>query len=134
MTTPARALSIPFGVDSLGRIGFSTDPAKQVADRLVSIVGTIPGERVMRPTYGVPTTSYLFASNDSVTLARLRNDVEAAIAKYEPKVKVADLNYAQDPGTGVLGLLLSFTLIGSEQGDLAVHTAFIQTGGTVNDV
>ena len=67
------------------------DLSRQMALHLRSIIGTIPGERVMRPSYGSGAGLYVFESNDELHASMLASAVKDAIQVWEPAVGVDDV-------------------------------------------
>lgn len=129
-TTLPRAVSLPFGVDSLGRIAFTTDPLKQVADRVRAIIMTNLFERVVFGRFGTDTIAYLFGANDPVTVAILQTEIATAIPQWEGGVVVTDVTVTPNPQTGVLLVNISYTTSNTTV-DNTVHQAIIEIGGTV---
>ncbi len=52
------------------------------------ILETEPGERIMRPDFGCGLRRYLMKPNTSATRALIRRDVERALASWEPRIRV----------------------------------------------
>ncbi|MEU9050172.1 poly-gamma-glutamate hydrolase family protein [Streptomyces sp. NPDC048384] len=92
------AMRTPFAIDHSGGVAATTDEREQLLDRVHALVGTLPGERVMRATYGVPTSAALFAINAEVANDQLQRGVIDAVAQFEPSAVVsaivADVNEA----------------------------------------
>ncbi|MFD9815123.1 poly-gamma-glutamate hydrolase family protein [Streptomyces sp. NPDC059080] len=92
------AVRTPFAIDHSGSVSATTDEREQLVDRVHALVGTAPGERVMRATYGVPTSASLFAINPEVANDQLQRAVLDAVAQFEPSAVVsaivADVNEA----------------------------------------
>jgi phage baseplate assembly protein W len=65
--------------------------ADKVAQSIWIILDTDPGERVMRPTFGCGLRRYLMKPNTSAIRALIRHDVEIALANFEPRIKLTDL-------------------------------------------
>ncbi|MEW1922273.1 poly-gamma-glutamate hydrolase family protein [Streptomyces sp. NPDC088360] len=88
----------PFAIDHSGGVAATTDEREQLLDRVHALVGTLPGERVMRSTYGVPTSAALFAINPEIANDQLQRAVRDAVAEFEPSAVVsaisADVNEA----------------------------------------
>lgn len=126
--TASRAISLPFRVDGAGRIAFAQDNSKQVADRLRSIIGTVPGERVMRPGYGTPVRQQLFDVNDPLNHAEISATVREAVKGWEPAVTVLGVDvHDADLGSGILEITLRYELAATGE----VSTAIVSIGGDV---
>lgn len=63
---------------------------EDVRQAVLIILGTNPGERVMRPTFGAGLNAFLFAPITTTTLTRLRTRVFDALIEFEPRI---DLEY-----------------------------------------
>ena len=62
-----------------------------VKNDLLQLIMTVPGERVMRPTFGTPLRRYVFESMDDASVDRLRDDIMSAIRQHEKRVEVDDI-------------------------------------------
>lgn len=52
------------------------------------ILGTDPGERVMRPDFGAGLSAFVFEPMTPATLEALRQRVEEALVDWEPRIDV----------------------------------------------
>lgn len=96
MTGPqSLALDAPFRVDGQGRITVTRTIQREIAIRLESIIGTTPGERVMRPGYGAGAGVYVFDSNDEMMAASLASRIQDQINAMEPAVIVEKVEVEQ---------------------------------------
>ena len=78
--------------------------ADKVAQSIWIILDTDPGERIMRPTFGCGLRRYLMKPNTSAIRALIKHDVEIALANFEPRIQLTDLQV--DPGDDpALGLI-----------------------------
>jgi phage baseplate assembly protein W len=76
------------------------DPAGQVAvaeleedvrQSIGIILGTNPGERVMRPDFGAGLDDYLFEPASVTTCQRVRDRVESALIDWEARIDVVEI-------------------------------------------
>jgi hypothetical protein len=67
------------------------------------ILGTAPGERVMRPDFGCGIRDLVFESIDTSLLKRIQVTVTDALVKYEPRIELLTVNV--DPTDAVEGKL-----------------------------
>jgi phage baseplate assembly protein W len=70
--------------------------AEKVRQSILLILETEPGERLMRPTFGCGLRRYLMKPNTPATRALIKNDVEFALASFEPRIRVTAVSV--DPG------------------------------------
>jgi phage baseplate assembly protein W len=68
------------------------------------ILGTSPGERVMRPEFGCGIHRLVFTSIDSATLTRVEASVRDALTRYEARIEL--LEVSSDPVEAADGRLL----------------------------
>lgn len=93
---PDIQISLPFGFDSTGGVLAVDDTAAIDRLNIITLIGTQPGERCMRPTYGVSTRSLLF-ENDTPALAQLiTQEILASALKYAPEIVVTNLDVTPD--------------------------------------
>lgn len=68
-----------------------------VRQAVLLLLTTRPGERVMRPTYGSLLHRLVFAPNDVTTAGLAIHYVRQALARWEPRVEVLDVDAGADP-------------------------------------
>ena len=73
-----------------GHLAYAAGSDK-VAQSIWIILDTSPGERVMRPTFGCGIRRFLMAPNTTATRALIKSEVELALANFEPRIKVTDV-------------------------------------------
>lgn len=61
---------------------------EDVAQSIIIILATSPGERVMRPDFGAGLRELVFASATATTTATVRQRVEEALIEWEPRITV----------------------------------------------
>ncbi len=62
------------------------------------ILGTAPGERVMRPTFGCGIHNLVFGTPTAGLLGSVMREVRTAISSWEPRVEVLNVNAFVDAG------------------------------------
>lgn len=67
------------------------------------ILGTAPGERVMRPDFGCAIHDLVFSVSGATTAGRAVRAVREALVRWEPRLELRDVRAGADPATpGVL--------------------------------
>ena len=80
--------AFPVRVDpKTGRIALSYD-AQDIEESIRMVLGTSPGERVMRPMFGSDLADATFSINSAATAARVEEYVRDALARWEPRIEV----------------------------------------------
>lgn len=61
------------------------------------ILETDTGERRMRPEFGCILNELVFAPNNATTFGRVEEAVKEALARWEPRIMVMEVNARADP-------------------------------------
>lgn len=84
--------AIPFQLDSTGAVQQVSNEDRALQDRVMALVSTVPGERLMRADYGVPTSAELFDPMiRDLVFTELKQLAAQAIRKWEPAAAVIDI-------------------------------------------
>ena len=90
-------------VPRVGQLAYTSGPDK-VRQSIQIILETDPGERLMRPTFGCGLRRYLMKPNTPATRALIQNDVQLALAAFEPRIEVQTVTVS--PSDDELSLVL----------------------------
>lgn len=66
------------------------------------ILGTAPGERVMRPDFGAGLKTLLFEPMNTTTAALAQYNVQKALIQWEPRIDQITVAVTPQPSTGSL--------------------------------
>jgi Bacteriophage baseplate protein W len=72
------------------------DESASVRQAILLLFSTAPGERVMRPDYGVPLQRLVFSPNDDTTAGLAIHYVKQALDRWEPRITVLELDAVRD--------------------------------------
>lgn len=70
---------------------------EKVRDSIWIILGTAKGERAMRPDFGCGIHELVFATNNSLTIASVADDVREALLLWEPRIELLDVSVTTSP-------------------------------------
>ncbi len=103
-------LAFPFGPAPTGRAASVEDgDDAQIRQMLELVVMTMPGERVMRPSFGSPVTQMLFAPVDAAVAHALQASLAAAIGLWmSDLIDLRDLTVAFDDEDAALEILITY--------------------------
>lgn len=105
-----RGWRFPVGVAGGGGIATSTEE-ESIRESLRIILGTAPGERVMRPDFGCYIHEFVFHPNSPSTAALVAQYAREAILKWEPRVRDVKAVARPDPlEDNKLLVSISFTI------------------------
>ena len=83
--------AFPLGANGRGGIAMSRGE-NDIEQAIRIILGTSKGERRMRPTFGCQIHDLVFASNDDSTWGLARYYVEEALAMWEPRIDIVNID------------------------------------------
>jgi phage baseplate assembly protein W len=100
--TIGRRVGFPIQLGDRNQIVLVSDDTA-IRQSLRIIIFTIPGERVMRPTFGCEIHSLVFAPANEETAALAERFVREAVERWEPRVTLTDVTVT--PGATEYGEL-----------------------------
>jgi phage baseplate assembly protein W len=92
-----QGLAFPLQISQQGGIALARG-SHDIEEAIRIILGTIPGERVMRPEFGCRIHELIFAPNNATTRGLMAHYVEQALLRWEPRIAVQEVNVSSDPG------------------------------------
>lgn len=118
-----KAISLPFSFSSSsGGISYSEDPQKIWQDRVVLVVMTIFGERVMRPSFGSDAKYGSFENVDDA-IVMTKQTVASAFFTWLQELNFVDLTGSIEPSDQSLVLLVSYKVGTGDQ----IYTTKVKT-------
>ena len=82
---------------------------EDVREAVKIVLGTDPGERVMRPTFGAGLSALVFEPINTTTMALVRHRVETALVTWEPRIDVLAVRVSSDdPSSGRLDVEVDY--------------------------
>jgi Bacteriophage baseplate protein W len=85
-------IGFPMRVDPRGGLALVSHD-DDIREAMGIILGTMPGERPMRPEFGCAVHDHVFAGIDGHTLGRIDHDVRVALDRWEPRAVVLDVGF-----------------------------------------
>jgi len=83
------------GVNADGRWP-AADGEKSIREALWNILATRPGERLMRPEFGVGLERYVHQPNTSTTRELIADRITRAIGRWEPRIDLDGVDVVSD--------------------------------------
>lgn len=119
-------LHFPLRVNALGGVEL-VNAEKDIQQSIAIILGTRPGERVMRPEFGCQVHDLIFEPRDAVLMGKLRSYVTKALARWEPRIEVLDVNPIYDPNSdGGILVTIDYEIKSSHDQRSIVYPFFIE--------
>ena len=109
-TLVGRGIAWPMQVDPTGAIKL-LGAAEDIESAMRIVLMTAPGERVMRPEFGCTIWDLLFEPITSTLLGQITNAVELALAQWEPRIVVDNVEAeAENPDDGLVRVHITYTV------------------------
>jgi phage baseplate assembly protein W len=113
----AIGVKLPFNSPYVFESTFITK--EQVKFNLINLLLTVPGEKILNPTFGVGLRSYLFEPNINEDI--LRDIIQQQINNNIPYVTINDIKFQKDPSENTLFITIDYSLINSETDTLTFN-------------
>jgi phage baseplate assembly protein W len=108
-----RGISFPPRVGPDGGVVWSTGELN-VRECIVTILRTRPGERVGLPGFGCGLDRYLFEPNTVATLRLISEDIQTALVRWEPRIRVDGVTATVNPADPrAVDVVITYTLVAS---------------------
>ena len=91
----ATTISLPFSFNVAGSVNTTASYQRQWADRVLGVLFTTPGERVMEPNFGSLTKSAVFEP-EGVVVEFLTRTVGAAFGQFLPELTLLDVSVTKE--------------------------------------
>jgi uncharacterized protein len=88
-------LAFPLQLNQRGAIAL-VGGEKNIEQSIGIILGTRPGERVMRPNFGCRASELIFEPRDATTFTLMKTYVEEALKFWEPRINVDGIDISID--------------------------------------
>jgi hypothetical protein len=122
-----RGWAFPVAVDPTGAIAeaeYETDIEQSVR----IILGTEPGERVMRPDFGAGLRGLVFEPINTTTMALVQYRVQNALVLWEPRIDSVTVVVSADPPLGKLQVDISYRIRTTNTFYNLVYPFYVQEG------
>jgi len=87
--------AFPPHLDALGQVALVSDET-EIAQAILMILDTVPGQRVMRPEFGCRLHELVFAPNSLATTGLAERYVREALGRWEPRIDLIDVRVLPD--------------------------------------
>ena len=117
--------SFPVSPAGDGALDYTAGPDK-IAQSIWIILDTDPGERVMRPTFGCGLRRYLMSPNTTATRALIAHDVQTALAAFEPRITVTDLQVTPGDDAALVLIRIAYVNIRDNRPGNLVYPFYLE--------
>jgi len=105
-------ISMSFEVNPINAdiIGVKNDTA--IARSIRNLVLTTPGERFFNEDLGSGVSEILFDVLDDISASVIRDEIETTIIRFEPRVKLTDVNVKPDYDNNEFNVTIKYDIVG----------------------
>jgi phage baseplate assembly protein W len=109
-------------------VAASTDFRKIWQDRVILVLGTRPGERLMRPDFGSNLHTVVFEpENTAGEIAK--ESINRAFTDWLPDLELRQISPSFDPLTGTLTVSITYGLPNGEADSVTINTGIFNRSG-----
>lgn len=124
-----KAISLPFSFDSSGAVAYTQDEKKMWQDRVVLVLMTRLGERVMRPTFGSEVKNSLFETEDAA-VTMIKKSVAVAFSRWLSQLELLNVTTSVDRVDGFIVLEVGYRYSPRENEQrVKIKTAILSRSG-----
>ena len=91
-----QGLAFPLQISPTGGLALAKGE-RDIQQAIGIILGTVPGERVMRPNFGCRAWELVFAPRNAATRSLMVHYVQQALGRWEPRIQVQEVRVLDDP-------------------------------------
>lgn len=73
-------------------LDMNQDDISAIKSNLLHFFLTTKGERYYLPDFGTDLRKYIFSPNDSITLSKIKGDINTSIKKYIPNIIIDEIS------------------------------------------
>jgi phage baseplate assembly protein W len=120
-----RGWAFPVAPNERDRALALVEGAAKVRQSILTTLDTEPGERVMRPDFGCGLRRYLMAPNSAATRALIRHDVELALQRWEPRIRLDDVEALAGEDPALVLVAVAYTHLVDDRPDNLVYPFYL---------
>jgi phage baseplate assembly protein W len=118
-------LAFPLGVDHRGGIALARGE-EDIEQAIGLILGTVPGERPMRPEFGCEIHQLVFDGIDAEMVGAMDTAIRNALDRWEPRIEVTAIDFdLTRAGEGVLDVLIEYTVRATNRRNNLVYPFYV---------
>lgn len=121
--------AFPFAIASSGAVAVAADD-EDIRQAIRIILGTTPGERVMRPDFGAGLHALVFEPINTTTRALAKHHVEQALVKWEPRIDSITVTVTDDARLGRLMIDINYRVRATNVFYNLVYPFYLMEGRT----
>lgn len=119
-----QGIAFPFQLSPTGRLNLSSGE-DDIQQSIRIILGTAPGERLMRPEFGCRIYELLFDPYDIATRSQIIDYVREALAWWEPRIEVQEVTVESENEEGRIFVKIDYTIKDTHDERSIIHPFYL---------
>lgn len=83
-------------------VDLDSDSQKAMKSDIMHVIFTPKGQKIRDPEFGTNLIKFIFNPNDNDSWSDVKNDIQEAVAKFVPNVKLSDIEVYEDKSNGLV--------------------------------
>lgn len=101
-----------------------------IRESILLLLGTAPGERLMRPDFGCGIHQLTFATRSASTRAMIDQEVRRALVRWEPRIDVVNVQVEAPPGEARFEITVQYRVRATNNAFNLVYPFYLERGET----
>lgn len=123
-----QGLAFPLQIDPRGGIALVSGE-RDIEQAIRIILGTMPGERVMRPEFGCYIHDLVFAPHNAATEGLAIQYIERALERWEPRIALRSVNILPSGQEGMMLIEIKYEIKDTHDERSIVYPFYIAEEG-----
>lgn len=102
-----------------------SEAEEDIEESLRILLGTHPGERLMRPDFGCRIRDYCFNDYGETTQTQISNEITHAILLFEPRIEIENIDLKMEDIDGVIEICIYYKIIATNSRRNLVYPFYI---------
>lgn len=129
MTADFYGMNPPF-IGGAENILSRQEDERLIKNDILQLLLTVPGERVMRPTFGINLRNFVFENFDERELSLLKTSITQELTAQEPRIIIDTIDITSNPDDHKISLHLVVVLKNNPERRLVINQ-LISGGGEI---
>jgi phage baseplate assembly protein W len=118
-------LAFPLGVDHRGAVALARGE-EDIEQAIALILGTVPGERPMRPAFGCDIHNLVFDTIDAAMVGTMETAIRGSLDRWEPRIEVEAIDFdLSRAGEGVLEVSIVYRVRATNRRNNLVYPFYV---------
>lgn len=124
-----RGWAFPPAFNKISNSSAMVEDEEDIKQSIRIILGTIPGERMMFPSFGCGIHKFVFESRDETHMTMLRDTVYDALLYHEPRIKIEKITIHNDKEQdGLIRIHIDYKIIITNSRSNMVFPFYLKEG------